>query len=122
MIKAFVWTFIFWSLFVLFNTVGDAILFYSVFPWYKNMGLWHFLKYFWIAFAVLAGVFAIRLWSRIKYEIYPTKCSRFDPHTLTYSQHEKYRLKATLIFLFLLAWFIALRKILHEALMWQWRQ
>lgn len=126
MIKFFVLTFISWTLFVLFNTVGDAIDFYAVFPWYGNMDLWHFLKYFWIGFAVLTGIFAIRLWMRIKYDIFhriPDNVAGFlfGERDTIYRKNKKYRLKSTLIFLFLLAWFIALRYSLHEALMWQWR-
>jgi hypothetical protein len=110
MIKAFGLTFVFWTLFVLFNSASDAILFYSVFPWYKNMDIWHTLKYFWIGFAVLTGWFACLLcdkaWHRMPF--------RFD-------DLKKYRLKMAGIFGFFLAWFLFLRWILHETFMEIWR-
>ncbi len=110
MIKSFVWTLIFWSLFVLFNTISDAILFYSVFPWYNNMDLWHFLKYFWIGFAVLTGVFANELW----YDV-----TKVD---IVYGiKKSKIRLKRFIVFAFLLLWFLLLRWGLHEGLMEIWR-
>lgn len=106
MIKSFVWTLIFWSLFILFNTVGDAIDFYAVFPWYGNMDLWHFLKYFWIGFAVLTGCGAIRLYDEMCHQM-PFKASDI----------KKYKLKVVGVLVFFLLW----RWGLHEALMWKWR-
>lgn len=126
MIKSFMWTAIFWSLFTITNSVGDAIDFMERFPWYGNSDLWHFLKYWWIGFAVLTGVFALRLWTRVKYtishkiriegglsEVYSYKATE-------HVKRETYRLKASLIFGFLLAWFIALRYFLFEELMDKW--
>ena len=52
-----VYMFLCWSIFILFNTMGDAIEFYRVFVWYKNRKLWHTFKYIWIAGAVGTGVF-----------------------------------------------------------------
>lgn len=102
MLRAFGWTLLFWTLFVLFNTVSDAVLFYSVFPWYKNMDLWHLLKYFWIGFAVLTG------WIASDMNYY---------YTYRMGKYRRYAIMG-----FLLLWFLLLRWILHEGLMWQWRQ
>ncbi len=113
MIKSFVWTLIFWTLFVLFNTVGDAILFYSAFPWYKNMDLWHFLKYFWIGFGALTGFFARSIFD----EIWSYNYSMYHKNYTNRSHWQKAG-----ITVFFLAWFFAVRYGLHEALMWKWRQ
>lgn len=113
MIKSFVWTFVFWTLFVLFNSVGDAIDFYKVFPWYGNMALWHFLKYFWIGFAVLTGVFSCKLyWAVLRHDITKKPLKANIP---------KLKNKVVVI-TFLLLWFLLFRWILHETLMWIWRQ
>ncbi len=125
MIKAFGLTLLFWTLFIFTNTVGDAIDFYAVFPWYGRMDIWHFLKYWWIGFAVLTGVFALRLWINIKYDIHAQ--TKFYPNSeykvsTVHLKKKKYRFRATLTFVVLLFWFILLRHSLHEGLMWLWRQ
>ncbi len=124
MLKSFIWTAIFWSLFTITNSVGDAIDFMERFPWYGNSWLWHFLKYWWIGFAVLTGVFALRLWMNIKYSVYrePKSVYFYFKRDIIYEQKEKYRLRATLTFAFLLLWFLALRWILFEKLLEKWSQ
>ena len=116
MIKSFIWTGIFWTLFTITNSITDSILFYQNSPWYDNSDLWHFLKYWWIGFAVLTGVFAIRLWTRIKYNIYHV------PYSYLTKLHERktYRLKVWSIFGFLLLYFLLLRWIIFETLLEKW--
>ena len=106
MIKAFGLTFLFWSLFTLVNGISDAILFYSVFPWYKNMDLWHNLKYMWIAFAVFAGWYACILYQEIS----------------SYLWKQRDDWKRFGITVFMLLFFCLLRWILHETFMEMWRQ
>ncbi len=125
LLKSFGLTALFWSLFTITNSVGDAIDFMERFPWYGNSDLWHTLKYFWIGFAVLTGVFALRLWQNIKYNIFYPQSENaaallFGECDTAYRKNKKYRLKASLIFGFLLAWFIALRYILFETLLEKW--
>jgi hypothetical protein len=114
MIKSFVWTLVFWTLFVLFNSIGDAIDFYKVFPWYGNMDLWHLLKYFWIGFAVLTGWFAHGL-------AYSVWLNAFKVARKT-EEKIKYKLKTIAVSGFFFFWFLILRWILHETFMWIWRQ
>ena len=109
MIKSFIWTLIFWSLFVLFNTVGDAILFYSVFPWYKNMDLWHWIKAIWMLWLFLTGVFAVRLYDKVTFTL------TFD-RALGVQDGKDYMRTALLLFFLLWRWG------LHEACMKIWRQ
>lgn len=113
MIKSFVWTLTFWTLFVLFNTVGDAIDFYAAFPWYGNMDLWHFLKYFWIGFAVLTGYYACYLYYKIWNFVYLKE---------THRTAKQARRKAAHRFTLLLLFFLLYRWGLHEFLMYIWRQ
>lgn len=108
MIKSFVWTLIFWSLFILFNTIGDAIDFYRVFPWYDNMDLWHTLKYFWIGFAVATGWFAYQLYDWLQ--------------SVRYIAYWGVRARKTTAIAFILLFFLLFRWGLHEGLMWLWRQ
>jgi hypothetical protein len=121
MLKSFGWTLLFWSLFIVTNTIGDAVRFYDVFHWYGDLRLWHFLKIWWMLWLFLTGVFALRLWENVKYEIYHTGSFKFSSGCLEFEPRKKYRLKATLIFTFLLAWFFVFRLIAHNALMWIWR-
>lgn len=129
MIRSFALTMLFWSLFIITNSVTDAILFYSAFPWYKNMDLWHFLKFWWIGFAVLTGVFAIRLWMNVKYTIYRVLARPYSGimsfefnsgGDWVLKKKKKYRLKSASIFGFLLLYFLFLRWILFEELMKKW--
>lgn len=106
MVKAFGLTALFWSLFVFVNTISDAILFYSVFPWYKNMDLWHNLKYLWIAFAVFTGWYACMLHEEISQRFWRTKD----------------QLKRFGVIVFVTLFFLLLRWGLHEGLMEVWRQ
>ncbi|KKL45484.1 hypothetical protein LCGC14_2355200 [marine sediment metagenome] len=92
MIKSFILTFIFWTLFIIIDSIMDAIKVYTKFIWYKNSKLWHRLKYFRIGFCVATGWCAYGLYLSISgYE-----------HGL---------------FSFLLLWFLFLRWILFEGLM-----
>jgi len=128
MIKSFVLTFVFWSLFTITNSIGDAIDFYKVFPWYGNMDLWHNLKYLWIGFAVLTGVFAMLLLVHVKYIVrYKTRISHalsmpYSYKVIELSKRTKYKLKGCLISGFLLLYFLFLRWIVFEALMGKWQQ
>lgn len=109
MIKSFIWTAIFWSLFTATNSVGDAIDFMERFPWYGNSDLWHFLKYWWIFFAVMTGWFTSNLCDGI--------WQRYSPKVIT---GKRAWLRVASVFAFLLAWFIALRYIIFETLMGKW--
>lgn len=99
MIKPFILIFIFVNLFVILNTIGDAINFYRVFKYYKNMKLWHTLKYGWMFCAVAAGYFLNDL-----IHAAPQNSDRY------------------VFILFFIAWFCFLRLILHETLMAKWRK
>ncbi len=103
MLKSFTLVFIFTNLFIILNTIGDAINFYRVFRWYKNMKLWHTLKYGWLFCAVAVGYLLNDL-IEATYQI--KGC-----HTCS-----------IWYVLFFLGWFIMLRAILHETLMAKWRK
>lgn len=95
MLKSFGWTLIFTVGFTVLNSIGDASQFYKTFKYYKRPGLWHSLKFGWMACAVGVGWFLndlIQLQSDI------------------------------VITAFLLLFFCSVRWGLHEALMWKWRQ
>lgn len=113
MIKSFILTAIFWSLFTITNSVTDAILFYQKFIWYGMNDLWHYLKYLWILFAVLTGWNAVRLWD----EIWLQKVLIWRIDKL---KEKPYKLRVVGILSFLLLWFIFLRWILFEKLMKRW--
>ncbi|KKN78292.1 hypothetical protein LCGC14_0351510 [marine sediment metagenome] len=115
MTKAFSLTFLFWTLFTITNSVTDAILFYQNFAWYGDKWLWHFLKYWWIGFAVLTGWFAVRLWDEIWYQ--KVLIWKVDGH-----KPKPYKLRTAGILGFLLLWFLFLRWILFETLMKKWSE
>lgn len=108
MFKAFGWTLLFWSLFIITNTVADAINFYAVFPLYKDMTVWHWLKVFWMLWLFLTGFFANKLFDLINYE-YVCLNKRRWPKRIGFT-------------ISLLVWFLLLRWGLHEFLMYIWRQ
>ena len=95
MIKPFILTSVCWAIFILIDSVMDAILFYQKFIWYKKNKLWHQLKYFRIAFSVGTGWFAYQL-------------------HLIISGYEY------TVYIFLLSWFILFRLIKFETLMERW--
>jgi hypothetical protein len=83
-------------LFTVMNSIGDAINFYKVFKYYKNMDLWHLLKFGWMGCAVGAGWFLNETLEAVRYSLMPSL--------------------AIVLFFCLIRW------ILHETLMWKWRQ
>lgn len=103
MIRLFKWTLIFWTLFIITNTIGDATRFYSGFTFFGDMRLWHLLKFFWIAWLWTTGAFSILLLERIYFIV-------------------KYKLKMIGVIIFFIAWFFLFRWITHEAFMSIWRQ
>ncbi len=114
MLKAFGLTLVFWTLFTLTNSIGDAITFYAVFPHYGNMELWRLLKYFWIGFAVLTGFFARGLIN----QFWIDWC---DWGGLPEQKWKLCTRKQVGVVVFLLLWFLLLRWILHNAFMSIWR-
>lgn len=89
-----VYMFICWTIFILFNSMSDGIIFYKVFRWYGNMKLWHQFKYIWIAGAVGTGVFL---------GIFTQRITSFELLTIIIA----------------LCWY---RLFLHEGLMAIWRK
>ncbi len=110
MIKSFVLTLIFWSLFIVTNTIGDAVRFYDVFHWYGDMRLWHFLKIWWMLWLFLTGWSASRLYDELW-------VGKFNTNKVI-----KFRIRISLSLAFFIAWFFLFRLILHETLMEIWRQ
>ncbi len=107
MIKSFVWTLIFWSLFIVTNTIGDAVRFYDVFHWYGDLRLWHFLKIWWMLWLFLTGWSARNLVD----EIFPIRgVTKKAPG-----------LKVLGVLGFFLLWFFLFRLIVHESFMAMWR-
>jgi hypothetical protein len=107
MLKAFRWTLCFWSLFIVTNTIADAIRFYDVFHWYGDLRLWHFLKIWWMLWLFLTGWFGNNLW----YGIW----------LYGFNTGKRYRLKTVGLVAFFILWFIMLRLILHNTLMDIWK-
>ena len=95
MIKSFALTFVFWTLFIITNTLGDANRFYKGFYFYGQMRLWHALKFLWLFFALATGY------------CFNDLIEASNIGILGYG--------------FLVVWFVVLRWILHEALMKKWR-
>jgi hypothetical protein len=96
MIKPFILTLIFTVLFTIMNSIGDAINFYKNFICHKDMKLWHMLKFGWMGCAVGVGWFLNETLRAMEYDVFPS----------------------TVVVLF----FCLMRWILHETLMWKWRQ
>lgn len=95
MIKAFVLTLLFTIGFTLLNSIGDGINFYKVFKYYKQMDLWHILKFGWMGCAIGAGWFLNDLIRAVDYNLYYVA--------------------------FFVVFFCFVRLMLHGALMWKWR-
>ncbi len=57
-ITYFILTQLSWITFIVLDCIMDSIIFHVDKKWYRNLVLWHRLKYFRIGFSVGTGVFA----------------------------------------------------------------